>query len=1086
MGQLDTIAVELARNNDFKKRVIDGGYASNEEELVPVAKRMLHIETVLMAIYNADLEEIDEYNALILFQLKTQALFFDSISDKARKQIRGITLYRKSLINPSSWKANIEFYKEMPSIVSFFKFEDGKLNLNNGCRVLLNRLDELEDYLDKFIEQPPCTKSEVVTKFTDGLKFTITLNKNNEFYAEDKEILPYLRLAGKFNQNLKDFQLGEYESKQYGVIHKNDDTRQLLDDISKEPGTLPNIKMNFIETGLDEIVLNKVVHVLGGLGVGKTNFKFAYTKHFIERQGLRRIAIIEDKVSTVLQIVSRLRALGIEAIPVIGQDDGKHLIDYVESLEEPFELDSIKKDEVLGLISGFCPIEEMAEQYGAAKINRNYCESFVLGKKRNCICPLASECGKMERYRRMKRAQVWVLTSAALMKTKIPTAFNPKKKSMFEIVYDHCDLVFIDEVDGTQAYLDAALIETSQLFEVRELSSDLKKLEERLRKSSESSGELSALIHHMCYFVENVNHFNDFSNFSRYIFKEYRNNSVITPRLIVSDIERLIPEEKEITNELKEIARITAPNRYTEEQEAEKSELLKKNLVYTEYAHFRLIRVGHTTRIEGKYSKIFEAIDKFLNEKLRNKSVIKENDLLKLRELILFFFILIELDLHYKRTIYYCELIRSQADENTKISGIISGLNELSFYRNKTSKFTYEPLLDNNVGYRISTIDEAGEKYSLKVFSYTGVGRQLIRHLNNVKGVLGKDGPGVIALSGTSFLPASAHFNFNVPVSILLTSEKAEGEIRMHYIPIIDDEVDGHEYIRVSGLAGSKRDKSLKKMVSSDKFKKHLDYAIKKTGKKVLIVVPSYDTSQVVKSSLEMNGYKTLCLVRKDSEDRDDSTITIAEVEKISRKKEHEDKMCLIVGARTIYRGYNILDENKNSYFGAAFFLSRPYINPHSYTDAITVTHAFDELWVEDYLASSPAIRGSLIAKMKERDKKNQLIFDDIYKLGPWYEIGEDYRKLVSAFAFAYIKQMIGRMQRNQNECLVYFVDASFCLKQEILTIGQVGSISMFDYWRKIIEESAKKNKLVAENLYGEFYKALDGMIEEIENGINL
>ena len=74
---------------------------------------------------------------------------------------------------------------------------------------------------------------------------------------------------------------------------------------------------------------------------------------------------------------------------------------------------------------------------------------------------------------------------------------------------------------------------------------------------------------------------------------------------------------------------------------------------------------------------------------------------------------------------------------------------------------------------------------------------------------------------------------------------------------------------------------------------------------------------------------------------------------------------------------------------------------------------------------------------------------------------------------------MIGRLQRGQNDCLVYFFDSAFCPFKQLENLNTEEGDSMFDYWKLIIEEAIKENRVIGEALDMGFYQALEEMLSK-------
>lgn len=1107
------------------------------ENPLKIVEKVLFTEVVLKAIKAAGLPEIKLENAMILMELKSQPLFFNRISKEAQLFLRGLSLYKKASLTQSQWIQDIQFYRQIPQNLRYYDVDSsGHITTNKQCKIGTKRGGMLWGELYSIAEGKNKQRLNFLTTTTDDTEFIAKIESNGRYRYELKKIPSHYQLKG-INLAFEEekYEIKAIPKKKYAVLEEslNDKMRSLLNSISDEMGSRPLMKLDFVEDKVSEIKLDKVHHFVGALGVGKTNFKLLFTKHLIDNNLLNRVAIVENSVSAVFDIVKSLRKYGVNAIPVVGKNEEKQLNDYLATLKNGL-MDTID-DEIIEFIGGNCVPEDiiatMPDSHKYEK--RNYCDKFKEKDTMGCICPYISICGKMKRYREMRSSPVWVISSAALISTTIPAPFNPKKQSMFEIVYDCCDLVFIDEVDGVQKYFDEALVEEKTMFESKALVSDLKKLEIELKNSKANGPEISNLYHCISNFEKAINHFNDFAVISRYSINKLAEEKMITPKNVVREILTHIEPNKQLEKDLKSMTDVSSVYRYDKEVEKEIIKAFNKNPIYIAYKMFNAMNHVSYYLIEEKYEALFSAIDDYcesfnvvyksdvptdlgllngdvnynvlqklsegryrkvkapvtlggsLKTGLTLEEKVKKQTLV--RELLLFLIILIEIDHNYKQIVLNCEVLRGKDDVEEESSLKTSHLSELSLFKNPTSLFTYEELIENNMGYSLKKMDVGDFNYELEYKEYTGVGRQLIHHLNFVKEPLGLKGPGVIGLSGTSYLPMSPHFHFNTPVSVLLRSinedgsNKNDGRIDMEYL-MISSKKKGYVHVSGSGKDKQRRNTAYREIIESDRFKTKLRKTLEETGKKAIIVVASYEDAITVQALLNKEGFSTICLIQEGQNSSEESYTSIykSEVEQIAFNEEYRGKDCFIVGAKTIYRGYNILDEQYNSYFGSAFFLYRPYTPPFSYKNAVTVTHAFDEEYMNEYLQDVDAKSKQFLYYDSIRAIKNQEKFDRAYEMGKWSDLSDEERLAVSAEAFSYIKQMIGRLQRGQNDCKVFFVDAAFCEERYLRTINTPEGESMFDYWKFLIENAVKENKKIGSALYQGFYEALIEMMENI------
>ncbi|WP_430885154.1 hypothetical protein [Fusibacter sp. JL216-2] len=118
----------------------------------------------------------------------------------------------------------------------------------------------------------------------------------------------------------------------------------------------------------------------------------------------------------------------------------------------------------------------------------------------------------------------------------------------------------------------------------------------------------------------------------------------------------------------------------------------------------------------------------------------------------------------------------------------------------------------------------------------------MIEDWSYIKSELGKKGPAIVMLSGTSYAPASAHFHIAEEPAFLLKSEKEEGDINQS-IHIKYDSSD--KPIKISGVSDSfmkkEKLKELTKQLMSD-IRFELSYwRGEGQNRNVLLIVNSYE-----------------------------------------------------------------------------------------------------------------------------------------------------------------------------------------------------------------------------------------------------
>ncbi|WP_459980249.1 pPIWI_RE_Z domain-containing protein, partial [Paenibacillus sp. YK5] len=204
-------------------------------------------------------------------------------------------------------------------------------------------------------------------------------------------------------------------------------------------------------------------HIVGGLGSGKSTFMILETERLV-RAGAR-IGFIESSVPQVLNRVKELRLLGINAVPVIGRSGRrKHQKDYISTRRHQIrDVTDWGQDSYLELqhVSDFCIIHALANDY---EDTADYPCRQLWQQEKKCICPYAASCGIYRDFATLINAEVWVTTSASILKTKLPIMLDPYERTIYEAMYDLLDIIFVDEADAVQKQYDDAFVSEIALF----------------------------------------------------------------------------------------------------------------------------------------------------------------------------------------------------------------------------------------------------------------------------------------------------------------------------------------------------------------------------------------------------------------------------------------------------------------------------------------------------------------------------------------------------------------------------------------------------------------------------------------------
>lgn len=116
---------------------------------------------------------------------------------------------------------------------------------------------------------------------------------------------------------------------------------------------------------------------------------------------------------------------------------------------------------MLSLVSDRCTIKALANDYE----RNNYfpCNNLKVGSNK-LKCPLAHTCGVYKEVSNLIQAEVWVATSASILKSKLPAVVDPFERTVYEAMYDLLDVIFVDEADHVQKQFDEVFITEFPVF----------------------------------------------------------------------------------------------------------------------------------------------------------------------------------------------------------------------------------------------------------------------------------------------------------------------------------------------------------------------------------------------------------------------------------------------------------------------------------------------------------------------------------------------------------------------------------------------------------------------------------------------
>jgi restriction endonuclease in pPIWI_RE module len=214
-------------------------------------------------------------------------------------------------------------------------------------------------------------------------------------------------------------------------------------------------------------------HIVGLMNSGKTTLTDLITVDGVLYRGMR-VGQVVSSVGDVYAKVSFLRALGINAVPLIGNSSrGEHAARYWRTMvDETVSLvpDGITPpDPAAGYANASCLLEPYRQvlrpDWAPLAVREFPCrgrlrEADVEGSPPH-DCPLIAVCPTQKALREVADAQVWVTTPQCLVGTKADPASADVR--WLEQAQHDMDLLIIDEADAVQQVLDQRFVQAEDL-----------------------------------------------------------------------------------------------------------------------------------------------------------------------------------------------------------------------------------------------------------------------------------------------------------------------------------------------------------------------------------------------------------------------------------------------------------------------------------------------------------------------------------------------------------------------------------------------------------------------------------------------
>lgn len=773
----------------------------------------------------------------------------------------------------------------------------------------------------------------------------------------------------------------------------------------------------------NRLEIDKITNLVGMVGSGKSTLMKVLSYHLAKAD--KKIVLVLDTVSSVLEMCSYLSQFGVSVSPVIGWGGREKYIDQVAKAHEKYLQNEYSK-----YLTAPCIIDGMAknksDKSSAPMFGNEPCRSLMKNKK-HYNCPYMDICPAVRMYRDVYTSNVIVTTVQGLAAIRL----LGDNKLFLEYVLEQADLVVFDECDKVQKTLDEFFTPSASFDKFRQNAAAL--CSEAMNKETEALDGME-------------------KNESGYIRKLMRSLGVCmavreainayggTWRTILS---------RTFSAEIlyQAICRENQKNKYISDKSLE---------------HMRRVTIGldHDKDIEHilKFAlseddlKIFSSdISDWLTDN-NCKPDKTFSDHIKL----------------YLVVAAFDNYIREISDSYLFLPYERKTQQELTDFL--STRFTaQQKILPSSAMGNLFGMKNDPQK-GLILYRQYAFGRALMDRMPWLR--LTEEGqpagPNVLMLSGSSWADGCLQYHVNVPVKYLLEAEEWKrrkiAESKM---------IDLGTAIRVSGSGSEEREENLTEVIK--KIMGTIEAELRSEGK-LLMIVNSYSEAQTVANYLNrlLSNGKTVACMRREADEFDENMILRSEIADFS---DHSADI-MVAPAQAIERGYNIVDKDGHSAFGSVFFLVRPMEVPDEISSKCTKLNGYLERHCvlsgkKNAFDRAAKLRSEATRQwsLMERQGKMQLSsLDPVMKLD------------VTSSLFVLILQIFGRLCRITDESKpaprVYFADGAF-RRSEKNTAGYDLLNELIDYLDSMIDN--KETGKIAETLYQPFYEAFKKGVEKNE-----
>ena len=638
----------------------------------------------------------------------------------------------------------------------------------------------------------------------------------------------------------------------------------------------------------NRLEIDKITNLVGMVGSGKSTLMKVLSYHLAKAD--KKVLLVLDTVSSVLEMCSYLSQFGVSVSPVIGRSGREKYIDQVAKAHEKYLQNEYSK-----YLTAPCIIDGMAknksDKSSVPMFGSEPCRSLMKNKK-HYNCPYMDICPAVRMYRDVYTSNVIVTTVQGLAAIRL----LGDNKLFLEYVLEQADLVIFDECDKVQKTLDEFFTPSASFDKFRQNAATL--CSEAMNKETEALDGME-------------------KNESGYIRKLMRSLGVcMAVREAISAYggtwRTILSRTFSAEILYQAICRENQKNKYISDKSLE---------------HMRRVTIGldHDKDIEHilKFAlseddiKIFSSdISDWLTDN-NCKPDKTFSDHIKL----------------YLVVAAFDNYIREISDSYLFLPYERKTQQELTDFL--STRFTaQQKILPSSAMGNLFGMKNDPQK-GLILYRQYAFGRALMDRMPWLR--LTDEGqpagPNVLLLSGSSWADGCLQYHVNVPVKYLLEAEEWKrrkiAESKM---------IDLGTAIRVSGSGSEEREENLTEVIK--KIMGTIEAELRSEGK-LLMIVNSYSEAQTAANYLNrlLSNGKTVACMCREADEFDENMILRSEIADFS---DHSADI-MVAPAQAIERGYNIVDKDGHSAFGSVFFLVRPMEVPDEISSKCTKLNGYLE-----------------------------------------------------------------------------------------------------------------------------------------------